>query len=492
MGSWEERNNRIFGEQVREAKGMLDASLFALPSLKSLYLSYNQFSGHLDESTFESPPQLEELDLGGNKLEGPIPLSIFNISSLVCVYLDSNQFNGTLELNRFEALTNLSALDLSENLLSIDTNNINSALFPKVSIFKLRSCNLRSSEQAAKRVKKSLQALIDAAFRNENECLRIVEENSDINTNEKRKKMTTTKEKRKEVRIDESDFFNLLNDIQKGKDAPNDKGMEVRVPKDKEDEARITKDKREKMRISKEKRKEKSEKGNDESIPRVELWIKGRIKKDGNVVNRASMVTMKKIKESSQDSNYKSSFLIKDYLLSQVIGPEHPGCVRGLGFGATFSNINAQLQVVSWKQAMNNKVNEVMERQKVMEEIISQLTSSMNIGRNGVGNACASKDVLASHRDDNGNLEGKPCKLLHWIASGEVVAYGEISSTDPSSLVDDVPLGPDCYKLWDMSQPTPTQESAAKDLHGFDFNSVMCGGGELQIKALKEKKRIIA
>ncbi|KAK9155289.1 hypothetical protein Sjap_002769 [Stephania japonica] len=145
---------------------------------------------------------------------------------------------------------------------------------------------------------------------------------------------------------------------------------------------------------------------------------------------RRSLEWKKKIKESSQDPNYKSSFSIKDDLLSQVIGPEHPGCVRGLGFGATSSNINAQLQVVSWKQAMNNKVNEVMERQKVVEEIISQLTSSM------------------SQRDDNGNLEGKPCKLLHWIASGEVVAYGEISSTYPSALVDDVPLGPDCYKVW--------------------------------------------
>ncbi|KAK9153668.1 hypothetical protein Sjap_001148 [Stephania japonica] len=164
---------------------------------------------------------------------------------------------------------------------------------------------------------------------------------------------------------------------------------------------------------------------------------------------RRSLEWKKKIKESSQDPNYKSSFSIKDDLLSQVIGPKHPGCVRGLGFGATSSNINAQLQVVSWKQAMNNKVNEVMERQKVMEEIISQLTSTM------------------SHRDDNGNLEGKPCKLLHWIASGEVVAYGEISSTRSFALVDDVPLGTDCYK--DMSQPTPTQESAAKDLHGFEW-----------------------
>ncbi|KAK9090988.1 hypothetical protein Sjap_024165 [Stephania japonica] len=257
--------------------------------------------GHLDESTFESPLQLEELDLDGNKLEGPIPLSIFNISSLVYVYLDSNQFNGTLELS--------------------------------------------VSPSACKPL---------------------------------------------EVKEHEWNEF---------------------------------------VQVSRSLEWKKSEKGNDESIPRVELWIKGHIKKDGNVVNRASMVTMKKIKESSQDPNYKSSFSIKDDLLSQVIGPEHPGCVRGLGFGATSSNINAQLQVVSWKQAMNNKVNEVMERQKVMEEIISQLTSSM------------------SHRDDNGNLEGKPCKLLNWIASGEVVAYGEISSTDPSALVDDVPLGPDCYKL---------------------------------------------
>ncbi|KAK9085713.1 hypothetical protein Sjap_026124 [Stephania japonica] len=123
--------------------GPIPASLFALPSLMILDLSYNQFSGHLDESTFESPPQIEKLDLGGNKLEGPIPLSIFHISSLVHVYLNSNQFNGTLELNRFEALTNLSVLDLSENLLSIDTNNINSALFPKVSTLWLCSCNLR-------------------------------------------------------------------------------------------------------------------------------------------------------------------------------------------------------------------------------------------------------------------------------------------------------------------------------------------------------------
>ncbi|KAK9085712.1 hypothetical protein Sjap_026123 [Stephania japonica] len=122
--------------------GSIPASLFALPSLKILYLSFNQFSGHLDESTFESCPQVEELDLGGNKLEGPIPLSIFNISSLSVLFLDSNQFNGTLELNRFEALTNLSELDLSD-LLLIDTNNINSALFPKLSFFRLHSCNLR-------------------------------------------------------------------------------------------------------------------------------------------------------------------------------------------------------------------------------------------------------------------------------------------------------------------------------------------------------------
>ncbi|KAK9158565.1 hypothetical protein Scep_005139 [Stephania cephalantha] len=96
---------------------------------------------------------------------------------------------------------------------------------------------------------------------------------------------------------------------------------------------------------------------------------------------RRSLEWKKKIKENSPVLNYNSSFSIKDDLLRRVLGPKHPGSVRGLGFGVTSLNINAQLQVASWKQAMNNKMNEVMKRQNVMEQMISQLTASMG----GVG-----------------------------------------------------------------------------------------------------------
>ncbi|KAK9132653.1 hypothetical protein Scep_012181 [Stephania cephalantha] len=71
----------------------------------------------------------------------------------------------------------------------------------------------------------------------------------------------------------------------------------------------------------------------------------------------------------------------------------------------------------------------------------------MNLGGSVNENACASTNVSESYRVNNGKLEGKPCKLLHWIASGEV-AYGEITWIDPTALVDEVLLGPDCYKVW--------------------------------------------
>ena len=46
----------------------------------------------------------------------------------------------------------------------------------------------------------------------------------------------------------------------------------------------------------------------------------------------------------------------------------------------------------------------------------------------------------------SGNNES--CILLHWVGTGEFVAKAEIASTDSTTLVHHVPLGPDCYKVW--------------------------------------------
>ncbi|EXC35175.1 Receptor-like protein 12 [Morus notabilis] len=53
--------------------GSIPSSLFALPSLEMVRLSYNQFVGQLPEFTNASSSLLDTLDLNSNNLEGPIP-----------------------------------------------------------------------------------------------------------------------------------------------------------------------------------------------------------------------------------------------------------------------------------------------------------------------------------------------------------------------------------------------------------------------------------
>ncbi|XP_050108360.1 uncharacterized protein LOC126587367 isoform X2 [Malus sylvestris] len=47
-----------------------------------------------------------------------------------------------------------------------------------------------------------------------------------------------------------------------------------------------------------------------------------------------------------------------------------------------------------------------------------------------------------------GILRGSSCKLLNWLRNGQVVATGEIESTNPEAKVHHMVLGPDCWKVW--------------------------------------------
>ncbi|XP_061368234.1 receptor-like protein 7 [Gastrolobium bilobum] len=125
--------------------GSIPSSLFALPLLKRIQLSYNQFS-QLDNFTNVSSSILDTLDLSSNNLSGPFPASIFQLSTLSILQLSSNKFNGSLELNKLLELRNLSTLDLSYNKLSVNVNVINADMssFPNISNLKLASCHLKT------------------------------------------------------------------------------------------------------------------------------------------------------------------------------------------------------------------------------------------------------------------------------------------------------------------------------------------------------------
>ncbi|XP_031098262.1 receptor-like protein 50 [Ipomoea triloba] len=124
-------------------EGTVPLFFFQLPNLTSLYLSSNKFSGQIiDLQNVTS--QLRDLDLSKNNLEGPIPSFFFQLQNLTTLFLSSNKFNGTVHLTRFKNPENIWFLDISHNSLAVETN-IRAAelsLLPEFRILYLASCNL--------------------------------------------------------------------------------------------------------------------------------------------------------------------------------------------------------------------------------------------------------------------------------------------------------------------------------------------------------------
>ncbi|CAN1134280.1 Receptor-like protein 50 [Linum perenne] len=125
--------------------GSIPSSLFAIPSLQKLQLSFNQLRGWAPEFTNVTSSVLDTLDLSSNSMEGSIPRSIFELRSLKEILLSSNRFNGSVQLNWIRSLQNLTTLDLSYNNLTIDAsgNSSTSSSFPQFGTLKLASSNLR-------------------------------------------------------------------------------------------------------------------------------------------------------------------------------------------------------------------------------------------------------------------------------------------------------------------------------------------------------------
>lgn len=95
--------------------GNIPHRLFLLPSLKTLTLSNNQFSGQVEE--FPTVNDLIWLDLSNNRLSGRLPSSFFRFENISILLLSNNLFNGTFQLQEIQTLSKLSQLALSYNNL---------------------------------------------------------------------------------------------------------------------------------------------------------------------------------------------------------------------------------------------------------------------------------------------------------------------------------------------------------------------------------------
>ncbi|KAL7584057.1 probable inactive receptor kinase At5g58300 [Lactuca sativa] len=92
--------------------GNLPSDIPSIPSLQSLYLQHNNFSGNIP---LPLSPKITVLDLSFNSFSGNIPAAIKNLTRLTSLNLQFNSFSGAVpELN----LTRLRLLNVSYNTLT--------------------------------------------------------------------------------------------------------------------------------------------------------------------------------------------------------------------------------------------------------------------------------------------------------------------------------------------------------------------------------------
>ncbi|KAM1584604.1 hypothetical protein ACFX1Z_037567 [Malus domestica] len=284
----------------------------------------------------------------------------------------------------------------------------------------------------------------------------------------------------------------------------------------------------------------------EEDLNKVSLWIVARTRKNGQPVNEIVSKKMDDIKLANEMPRTDNGS-IKDDALSQALGPEHRGRLRGGGYGVTPSRYDAQTyasmsnrELRDRLQNVEGKLREVfdlvlakqqnegngketntndaiqvstnrpqggcIDLQRTKNGVKQVPNSSYQVSRSSPQLQCnkksapeandgsrhtskASSQIQCDRRSaqeaddasrqaskassqrsspnierDNikrkegskatsqlqpvGILRGSSCKLLNWLGNGQVVATGEIESTNPEAKVHHMVLGPDCWKVW--------------------------------------------
>lgn len=120
--------------------GEIPSWIFSLPSLKYLVLRGNQLTGQLKEVRYNL---LEVVDVGENKLNGPIPTSFSKLVNLTTLDLSTNNLSGGLDVGLFSNCKQLRRLGLSFNNLSVFSSQKDATLPSSLGSLYASSCKIR-------------------------------------------------------------------------------------------------------------------------------------------------------------------------------------------------------------------------------------------------------------------------------------------------------------------------------------------------------------
>ncbi|XP_022867286.1 uncharacterized protein LOC111387002 isoform X1 [Olea europaea var. sylvestris] len=175
---------------------------------------------------------------------------------------------------------------------------------------------------------------------------------------------------------------------------------------------------------------------------RTIVWMHGHLRNDGTPINEAVAATLKRIEDCFQSiSDTPAENSIRDDAIARVLGPEHRGRVRGLGFGVAPSKVDGQIQ-------SNGRVRELEEKVGALEEKVEALLQLSQQNQNKNVDDMSSCAFTQSQHESGiyrgiVHMENARCQLLYWyiFEEEEIVAEGRIASTDPSAKVHHVPIG---------------------------------------------------
>ncbi|KAH7858414.1 hypothetical protein Vadar_023590 [Vaccinium darrowii] len=170
---------------------------------------------------------------------------------------------------------------------------------------------------------------------------------------------------------------------------------------------------------------------------------------------------MEKIERETPKS---SSTNLKEDALCKVLGPEKHGRLRTFGKGVTLT----KLTVLSH---MSGHLAQLHEENVKYKSQVAQMQDTIDeLKKNQAQNAATAEGTPTTPIVSPSRVTTTPdrdkCKLLDWMGTGEVVAEGHWSSSDPNEFVHHFPLGPNAIRVWVDVPKKGSYGLYAKDIKG--------------------------